>query len=103
MRSPGEFRAVLRSGRKRVCGDLAIHVLARESGSPRLGLVVPRAVGTAVVRNRFKRRVRALWREFDGRGSIDCVVVARCGAGKASFDELRSALYRCLERSVGTQ
>ena len=33
-------------------------------GEPRLGLAVPRSVGSAVVRNRVKRLLREAWREL---------------------------------------
>ena len=35
-----------------------------EDGEPRLGLAVPRSVGTAVARNRVKRLLREAWREL---------------------------------------
>ena len=34
------------------------------AGEPRLGLAVPRSVGSAVVRNRVKRLLREAWREL---------------------------------------
>jgi ribonuclease P protein component len=33
-------------------------------GEPRLGLAVPRAVGTAVVRSRVKRLLREAWKQL---------------------------------------
>ena len=44
-----------------------LHWFPREEdgdGEPRLGLAVPKAVGTAVVRNRVKRLLREAWREL---------------------------------------
>ena len=86
--APREFRRVLREGRSRGAGGLVVHVCEREGGAPvgqrdglgqaRLGLVVSRAVGTAVERNRLKRQIRVAWRELRPRtGPVDCVVVVR--------------------------
>ena len=43
-----------------------LHWFSREDddGEPRLGLAVPRSVGTAVARNRVKRLLREAWREL---------------------------------------
>ncbi len=68
--------------------------------SPRVGFVVSKAVGNAVVRNRVKRRLRHLCRDQVSTlqpGSLT-VVRATPGAATATFGELESALKRCLAR-----
>jgi ribonuclease P protein component len=67
MRRRGDFaRAVRqgsRSGRTLLTGHLLVP--AGEGGTPpRVGFVVSRAVGKAVVRNRVRRRLRAAVREY---------------------------------------
>lgn len=85
-----------------------VHVCEREGGAhvgqrggpgqARLGLVVSRAVGTAVERNRLKRQVRAAWRELRPRTApVDCVVVVRKPAVGTAFSELAGHLESCLE------
>jgi ribonuclease P protein component len=78
----------------------------RAPGSrPRLGVSVPRRVGTAVARNRLRRRLREIFRSnralFGGRG-VRLVVNARPVAARASFEELsgdyRSTVARGLSR-----
>ena len=56
-----------RHGRSVSTRYLVLYWFAREgqddSGDePRLGLAVPKAIGTAAVRNRLKRQLRELWR-----------------------------------------
>ncbi len=75
---------------------------ARAGQPPRVGFVVSRAVGSAVVRNRTKRRLRAL---AAGRLATiptgpDVVVRANPAAATASFDELAADLDRLLSRVV---
>lgn len=80
----------------------------------RVGIVVSRKVGNAVVRNRVRRRlreaIRALVREgvapgadmagsASGAPSFDMVVIARPSAAGVDFWELRAALERALERA----
>lgn len=73
--------------------------------APRVGLVVSKAVGNAVVRNRVKRRLRHLAREhLAGLGSLPgpvvLVVRALPAAATASYVELGRDLARCLDRAA---
>jgi ribonuclease P protein component len=71
-----------------------------EEGPIRVGLVVSKAVGNAVVRNRVKRRLRHLAREqlCALPGSVVLVVRALPASADASYDELAVDLSRCLRR-----
>ena len=59
-----DFDAVYRHGRSVSTRFLVLYWFAREDGDEgaRLGLAVPKAVGTAVVRNRMKRQLREAFR-----------------------------------------
>ena len=59
-----DFDAVYRQGRSVSTRFLTLYWFARaeEPGEPRLGLAVPKAVGSSVVRNRIKRQLREIWR-----------------------------------------
>ena len=69
-------------------------------GAARVGLVVSKAVGNAVVRNQVKRRLRHLAREHVSTlpGSAVLVVRALPAAASAPAAELRADLERCLRR-----
>lgn len=70
----------------------------------RVGFVVSKAVGTAVTRNRVKRRLRHLMRErvpVLGDGSL-VVVRALPPAAEASYADLGVELDRCLARVAGS-
>jgi len=78
-----DFDAVYRSGRSASSRYLVLHWFVRDDteGEPRLGLAVPRAVGSAVARNRVKRLLREAWRELLPRvpAGQDYVLAARPG------------------------
>jgi ribonuclease P protein component len=62
-----DFDAVYRRGTSTSTRYLVLHWFPRGEdldGEPRLGLAVPRSVGSAVVRNRMKRLLREAWREL---------------------------------------
>lgn len=73
----------------------------RGDGSPakRLGITVTRKIGGAVVRNRMKRRFRALARELlpeRGVEGADHVLIGRAGGVERPFDDLRRELAKAL-------
>jgi ribonuclease P protein component len=62
-----DFDTVYRRGRTASGRYVVLHWFPRDDdpdGEPRLGLAVPRSVGTAVSRNRVKRLLREAWREL---------------------------------------
>ena len=61
-----DFDTVYRRGRSASSRYLVLHWFPRDDdpdGEPRLGLAVPKSVGSAVTRNRVKRLLREAWRE----------------------------------------
>jgi ribonuclease P protein component len=76
-------------------------VRPREDGDPamRIGFTVTKKIGGAVVRNRMKRRFRALARELlpeNGLAGADHVLIGRAGGVERDFGQLRSELQRAL-------
>ena len=66
MRRSADFAATIRGGRRAGRGTVVVHLLLEEparASTARAGFVVSKAVGNAVIRNRVKRRLRALTRE----------------------------------------
>jgi ribonuclease P protein component len=66
----------------------------------RIGLSVSKKIGSAVVRNRIKRRVREAIRKhlLDNKLSYDFVVVAKKDSVKAKFTELNNNISDALSR-----
>jgi ribonuclease P protein component len=82
-----------------------VHVVPRADrpGQPaRVGFVVAKSVGGAVVRNRTKRVLRAVMRARLGAlpDGIDCVVRANPAAAGASSQALASDVDRLLPAAV---
>jgi ribonuclease P protein component len=105
-----DFDAVYRQGRSVSTRFLVLYRFPREDGEvePRLGLAVPKAVGTAVVRNRMKRQLRETWRELgDGvAGGFDYVLVARPALAEPAetrgHDWLRERVAEVVEKAART-
>lgn len=80
-------------------------LLVRERGDDdaaiRLGITVTKKIGNAVVRNRMKRRFRALARDIlptEGLAGADHVLIGRAGGVERTFDQLASELRLALAK-----
>ena len=68
----------------------------------RVGFTVTKKIGNAVVRNRMKRRLRALARDIlpdGGMGGADHVLIGRAGGIERDFSTLRDELVRALGKA----
>ncbi|MFC0680353.1 ribonuclease P protein component [Lysobacter korlensis] len=102
VKTPDEFRRILRRGR-RVGGPLLVaHTLHTDGEPVRFGFVVGRGVGNAVVRNRVKRRLRAIAFGFLPALPAGTSVVVRAlpPAASATFPDLSAGLREALDRAV---
>ena len=82
---------------------LLVNRAAAPDHAMRYGVTVTRKIGGAVVRNRMKRRFRALLRELlpgHGIAGADHVLIGRVGGVERDFAQLRSELVAALGRAA---
>ena len=77
----------------------------RSDGDPaiRVGFTVTKKIGNAVVRNRMKRRLRALARELLPTGGVpgaDHVLIGRSSGVEREFGLLRDELAKALRKAA---
>ncbi len=107
-----EFQRVSERGRRAALPGLVLQALRRpdggDDGTIRLGLTASRKVGGAVIRNRARRRLRALAQQVlpvMGAPGHDYVIVARRDTVKREWlrlkDDLETALTRLAPRREG--
>ena len=100
LRRSADFDRAVRAGRRSAGSAVVVHHLA---GAPaagcRVGFVVSKAVGGAVVRNRVRRRLRESVRARLDRLPAGLLVVrATPKAAASSYRALDADLERCLSR-----
>ena len=104
LRASDAFRRTVRTGRRAGSPALVVHLASEpapaEPGPARVGFVVGRAVGGAVIRNRVRRRLRHLTRGHLHRlpEATQLVVRALPPSAALSSRELGDDLARCLDR-----
>lgn len=82
---------------------LQVRDRADDDVTRRVGFTVTRKIGNAVVRNRMKRRFRALARELlpvHGIVGSDHVLIGRTGGIERDFATLREELARALAKAA---
>lgn len=96
-----EYKAVVRRGVRCSGPHTVTYVVASgDDRAARFGFIVSKKVGTAVVRNRLRRRLKAICASALPtvvRGA-DVVVRVLPGGAEASFAELDAEVKRCLAR-----
>lgn len=102
LRTSADFARVYREGSRTRSDGITAFVLERSDGAgPRIGYAVSKGHGTAVARNRTRRRLRAAVQATDVAGAIDVVVRPDPGSLDEDFQNLvehvREALTRAIE------
>lgn len=100
LRKTAEFQRVY-AGRNSVSDPiLIVYGLVKEEPGSRLGLSVSRKVGNAVIRNRWKRLIREVFRlhRHEFSGDWDLIVIPKPGAAIPHFEQLRISLQKLVLR-----
>jgi ribonuclease P protein component len=103
LRTRADFVAVNNKGRRLSTPGFLLLVRDRADGDPaiRIGFTVTKKIGNAVVRNRMKRRFRALAREVvpaRGLAGADHVMVGRPTGVEREYGKLRDDLVGALSK-----
>lgn len=103
LRCPRAYRRVFQQGKKLVSPLFVLYILPASQPHSRLGLAVSKRIGSAVVRNRVKRRLREVFRRHKDLLDPPCdiVVVARSAAADAPASVYTEQYCRLLRRGRG--
>ena len=95
-----EFEQVKENGRVQR-GQFVLLSVLEAKDSFRAGFITSRALGSAVVRNRVRRRLREIVRKHQREigGGIWVVTIARASAASASYQQLEGEWLRLAKRA----
>ena len=98
LRSALDFRAIQSDSRSRAHPLLLLRYRRNELDRTRYGISTSRKIGSAVVRNRLRRRLRTVLRALDPRveRGWDVLLIARSESASATQAEIAIAVERLL-------
>jgi ribonuclease P protein component len=101
----GDFDRVYREGRKRTSRHFAIFFRPNAGPAPRFGISAKKSLGTAVRRNRMRRRIREIVRvRFEEIApGWDIVIHPRSSVATAEFGPLAAELIALIRAATGTE
>ena len=88
-----------KKGRSCVDGILVVKIYKTDSTTVRYGLVVSKRVGNSVVRNKVRRRLKAIIQEISIEGAYDIVIIARHNISTVSYGSMYRSLKKLLIQS----
>ncbi|MCI0336132.1 MAG: ribonuclease P protein component [Acidobacteria bacterium] len=106
LRNSQQFRRVYDEGQRFHTPFFSAFILKTDTDEPRCGITVTRKVGSAVVRNRCKRRLREVIRRYYSKTSseglstagYDLVLNAKLSLLAADFNKIEESFSRIMER-----
>ena len=98
LRGSSDIRRVRRAGNRRRVGGVTCFAATGETGPPRVAFIASRSVGSAVQRNRAKRRLRQAVRRAQIEEGRDYVVVADPDVATVPFGTLVEWVSKAMEQ-----
>jgi ribonuclease P protein component len=98
VRQRREYQAVYEHGARLSGSLMTVFFHPNTLGRARLGIAATRKIGSAVIRNRAKRRVRDLFRRHRPADSVDVVVIPRRELAEVPFERLEREFCGILKR-----
>ncbi|HYE83105.1 MAG TPA: ribonuclease P protein component [Clostridia bacterium] len=101
LKKNNEFKKVYNEGRYYVEKYVVMYIFMNNSALNRVGFSVSKKVGNSVVRNRVKRLMKEVYRQFAGRIKLgyDIVFTARAGSGTAGFSEIEKNIKSIMKKA----
>ena len=95
-----EFLRVYKKGSFFVGKYFILHTNPNILGEKRIGVSISKKVGNSVQRNRIRRRVKEIFREYFNHVSdnTDYVFVGRVGSSEASFGDIKREMKFLLKK-----
>ena len=98
LRRRAEYTRVYERGTRLRTRFMTCFALANELGVPRLGIAASSKIGNAVIRNKAKRRTRALFKASKPLKPVDLVVIPRREMVAAAWRDVEADYRLALRR-----
>ncbi len=97
-----DFISVYKKGKSTANRFFVLYIAKKAESEPfRLGVSISKKVGNAVVRNRIKRLVKAVFLDLDKQlpSGYDFIIIARNAAASLDFAQTQESLLHILKKA----
>ena len=101
LKKTADFHLVYKNGKSNADKNIVLYLRKNDSDINRLGISCSKKVGNSVVRHRFNRLIREIYRLHENifNSGLDIVVLARRCAKDANYFELEESFLKLAEKS----
>ena len=85
-----DFEKIIKKGKSKINKSFVIYYLENNLNYSRYGISVGKKIGNAVIRNKYKRKIRSIIDNYKKSyvNSVDYIIILRKGAIQKNFQEL---------------
>ena len=93
-----DFNRIIQKGRSIKNKNFVIYYEKNSFGYDKYGISVGKKIGTAVVRNKYKRKIRSIIDEYkkDYQNSMNYIIILRKSSLDISYQELKMSFFKLI-------
>ena len=99
LRNGREFARVFRAGKRGRSDGVVVVAAASGDGPARVGMSIKRTAGSAVARNRARRRLRSMWPSLDVPAGCEVVIQMNAEAVQRPYQELEKHVQNAMVKA----
>lgn len=92
-----DFESIIKTNKPFKFKDYIIYVEKKEPSVYKFGISVGKKIGNAVMRNKYKRRLKSIIDEKSYQNDFNCIIIVGKGILSKSFEEMKSNLFKAFE------
>lgn len=92
-----DFDRIIKNNKAYKYKDYIIYLEKVENLNYKFGLSVGKKIGNAVIRNKYKRRIRSIIDKYQYKPGFNCIIILGKGILDKSFIEMQENLYQAFK------
>ena len=92
-----DFDRIIKNNKPYKYKDYIIFIERDTNSNYKFGISVGKKVGNAVIRNKTKRRIKAIIDKKDYQNNFNCIIIVGRGVNDKSFSEMENNLMTALK------
>lgn len=100
LKSNRDFDRIIKNNHSIKSKNFIIYIENTSDEIYHFGISVSKKIGNAVVRNKYKRRIRSIISKKDYKNNFNCIIILRKNALNITYNELEEELLNNLQKVI---